>query len=403
MKALISLHEDEKQCLMKVYDEAQHLLKEFILGKCRCEAEKSVSEAVVKSKAEMEEKISEIVDKEVAEQSVLYQEQMRNTIRNLESNNKDRIDEMTNQCLKAMDVQNHLMVCRHLTEMMHMMTVEKQRWRRRMMDMKNEYESIVGKSHIASANSATESQDHQSKSIKYLWMEFGKQLDDVNVKALDESEQRIYNKIREFHGELVMEHTASLAIDKEATVSRLADVNSTHELNTVCKHQPGNRESPNFSEISAQWERIDNFEGETPRHGSFSMELLNRMPMDQSTVKRQSSAPRIASTIVKMVRTSNDEKDLEKNIAILLKDAKSVEISLVDALAPAVDVIPLPNIETMQIKDSVALMEKRVSYVALVYRFFPITFVKLFTDIAMTLWIIWITANFSSRLTHLTC
>lgn len=104
---------------------------------------------------EKKENCQQQIDKELAHQSTKFQEQLQNTIKNLEVNDKDRLEEMRRQCLEAMDVHQHLMACRQITEMMQLLATQRKQNQRQMM--KNEHKSIIGEA------SSENSQHNQSK------------------------------------------------------------------------------------------------------------------------------------------------------------------------------------------------------------------------------------------------
>lgn len=144
MKQLKMDHDDEKRCLMKIAEDARKIMVEFITKKCQMDCEKMVDKAVIETRTEIEQKCAESIETELAQQTFMFQEYMEITLKNMEINDMDRMNELRNQCLRAMDLQNHLLICRQITELMHVVAIKKSNCRFKMMDMSNEYESIIG-------------------------------------------------------------------------------------------------------------------------------------------------------------------------------------------------------------------------------------------------------------------
>lgn len=62
-----------------------------------------------------------------------------------------------------------------------------------------------------------------------------------------------------------------------------------------------------------------------------------------------------------MLQESKDKKELELSIGVLIQDAIMKNLSLVDATAAAVEIVALPKTDAVHIKDSMTVLEKRVS------------------------------------------
>lgn len=357
MDELLAQHEEEKLCLKMIYEDGRELLREFVIRKCQKEADEQVTKAIADTKGEMEKKLSELVDKEVAQQAVSFEQQMENTLLNLESNDKDRMQEMREQCLKAMDLQSHLMVCRQITELLQVMIVEKQRWR-----MKNE--SFVDNVSL---------REHQSKSVKKLWTDFLQQLDVVDCEKFDRDDRMIFDSVRQFQSELMLEQKQRIDIADGAECFVIHEPDkSTATTNGATLEWINRKDNDDCigkanmklaSSVDIKWDRVGERAADESVVGSFSEAIFNRFAQPQHSMQHHPSltVPKVASSIMNLMRESKDEKELELNIGMLIQDAIMKNLSLVDATAAAADIIAMPKIETVHIKDSIAVMEKRVS------------------------------------------
>ncbi|CRK92940.1 CLUMA_CG006624, isoform A [Clunio marinus] len=337
---LISKHEYEKTKLRKTYDDARDLLTKFTSKKFQIEMGKVRTKAYDEAESEMNGKVLEIVDREIANQNILCQEQINNTLKNMEINNRDRINEMKNQCLKAMDVQNHLMTCRHITEMMHMMTVQKRYWSRQISDMKNDLENLMG---TLPKNSFPH---HQSKSIKRLFMELVSQIHNVNNEELDETEKTLLDGIRQLHSELLMtSNSEEMTQGYENSIRSKENVKTEHDDRLIDIHCIETSNLKLLSSIEVQWEKIENVDNEMFPSNSFLLTVFNRFNM----VRSRQSVSTSNNSSFEPTMTDNDSLNILESF------------SLADAMAPAVAIIPMPKTEDFHAKDSLTLMNKRVS------------------------------------------
>lgn len=361
MNQLTMAHEEEVKRFENSHEDGRGLMRELSVRMPQNETDELEVKAVADSREqdEMEMKMSAVNEDEVAQQIAKLQEQMRNTLRNLEINDNSRMNEMQDKCLKALDLQSNLLACLEMTEMVHMMALEKQRCRMRMSEMKNEHEAIV-----EALRNKQPSRDHQSKSIKHLWMEFRSQLDDVDVGRLDDDEKEILDRFHQFHGQLMMEHPQlnSDGSDELFVIhepNRSADDNAT--LDWIYRDDDidciRRQNAELASSVDVEWRKLDSVE--TPADASLHATVFNRFFGPQHSVHRRSSIiTKIASSIMTLVRDVKDEKELEERIiGVLAQDvARKIDTPL-----PDVDVVLMPRAETLSIKDSLTVMEKRVS------------------------------------------
>lgn len=199
LEELIKLHEEEKNDMKNIIEESRAVFCDSITKKYNDETEKLVEKARAEVQAEMEAKCAKIIDDELAQQEKVFEKSMETTLNNLSENDRDKMDELRNQCLKAMDVQHHLMMCRQITELLHLMSVEKSHWEGRLCEMRVKYEatnsSLQARLDTYEKRQQHLSREHQSKStFTTALMTTLDDIDDVN--ALDENEKRIFDEIQ---------------------------------------------------------------------------------------------------------------------------------------------------------------------------------------------------------------
>lgn len=356
--------ENEKNCIRKLYLESSELLREFIMDRIKGETEERVSKALSVVSSGVDEKCSEALDKEIARQSILFQEQMENTLKNLEINDKDRMEVMRDQCLKAIDLQSHLMLCRQLTEMMNLMIVEKKHWQKKIEDAVQKQTELENEQNLKRSA-------HQSKSIKDLLMEVLYQFD---VVALDDDDQRIFKEIyqlcREFKIDEKNQNTDEMenvliiqASSRDATESeRVGDKKKLDWIGfkDVCED---NEKHPPFLDV--KWEKFDIEDSrvENEADASFTSRIFNRFtkPHDPIQLSAASDIPQIASSIITMVKNAKNEDGMLQNITTMIHNVIMKKVPTVDLPEPAVSVVPMPKVETLNIRDSLETLTKRVS------------------------------------------
>lgn len=317
----------EKEKLMKVAESFNKIEVENLKADGESK-EKSVEALKFNIHKECDEKL----EQELLLQSVVFQEQLENTMKNLEANDRDRMEEMRNQCMKTMDVYHHLMACRQVTEMMQLLATQRKQNKQRKIETRNE--SII------TAPSGEHSRLNQSKSIKYLWREFLARIDDYSDDAqLDSDERKIVDKIQQIRNDLdcMLEGVDEIFIisgqeGQQDWLHRTSDVD-------VCKitQRP-----------IVEWEHTNN-ESDIPKGNSFTS-LLFKHPQE----RRASEIPKITSSIIKMARGEPETNvDTDQN--------KLMKKLLLDASSPDVEIVPLPNPKAASIKDSVEVIHKHVS------------------------------------------
>lgn len=322
---------------------------------------------------ETEELETQTETSEILCKPVEFEEQMQITLENLANNDRDRMEQMRNQCLEALELQSDLLTCTQVTEMMHMMTIEKRNFHSKMRSMRNEFDSVVSAKRSECKVSKQPSRDHPSKPIKHLWMELLKRLDDAEEETLDEGERKIRDGIHQLHAELMMEQkhqqpdeSDELFIIYEPTGSiNGADGDDgpgdETKLDWIYRKDDCVRVGSPFVE----WAEVDGAAGKSPvNDGSFKSSVVARFSQPQQSMRQElSTAPKIASSIIKLVRESTDEKRLEESIIAMLSGNETMrKLSSVVQHAPAAKAfISMPKPGASIIKDSLEVLPKRVS------------------------------------------
>lgn len=348
-------HDAEKKCLKRIYEDGRELLKSFIEEKCKLETEKLLCKAVKDTTLELEQKFSVDVERELAQQLALFEEQMDNTLNNLKINDRQRMEEMRSQCLSAMDLQTHLMAVRQISELMHLMTVEKQFWKAKLANSRKDLVSDEALSESETAS--TLAQGNQSKSIKRLWIEFLQRVDDCAGEELDGDEMRICREIRHVR-EKMMKQPGNY--DRTSTIPSPVRDSAAEQAETQSPSTIGSARRPLTSNgtdrfVDVAWEKMENNGSESDTYDSFSCHALKQFLQPQHSLH-----PEIASSI-KSVMKKVRELELDGNMAGVIHDAMLAEFASFNSLSQAVDFLALPKTEVVTIRDSLNVLEKRVS------------------------------------------
>lgn len=366
MEELTLQNEAEKSCLRKIYEEGRELLSKFIMEKCSKESEELMGKMLAEVRVEMEKKCSETVDRELAQQSVLFEEQLQNTLSNLEANDKDRMEEMKSQCLVAMDLQSHLLICQKVTEMIHMMTMERKRWRMKLTDVKRENERIVGTIDKKRRVAKESTLDDQSKSIKTSTTEMLQQLDGVDVRIFTDEKRNFQEIHHQNHDDVMIEAAQQKLCDldevliiRQPSVTQDKLMSDDASVDWIDRKHNVDCKGKHLFPSSVSWNKLDTYS--EPFQQSFTSSIFQRF--SQPNASMQSSSPeKLASRIIKMVKETSDERQLQRNVASIITSVKSVEkLPTVDRHSPIVTLVPMPKPEGVDIKDSLETLEKRVS------------------------------------------
>jgi hypothetical protein len=351
----MKIHEEEKNDMVKIFQDSRTVFCEFIAKKCKEETDKLVEKAREDAREEMKSECSKIIDDELANQHKIFQESMETTLNNLRANDIDRMDELRNQCLNAMDVQHHLMMCRQITELLHLMSVEKRHYEAKLSELKNKYETTI--SSLQSQHPLSHlSGEHQSKSIFIAALT--KALESVNVNTLDEHEKRIFDEIHRIMAN--NDRDSKIFIVTEASSSAVENSRSIIDENDWFNRET--RLQGASASVAVQWERqnptLGVFDDDT-----FMSSIFNRISITDFERPSSEATQKIASSIIAMVRESNDDKLLEESVTEILHNmvTKHQPLPAESVMQP---VIPMPVLRTepLKIRDSAELINaKRIS------------------------------------------
>lgn len=345
-------HEDEKKLLRGLYETASEMLRNFIAKKCDLETKKLIAKAIVETKEEMETQFSKVIQNELAQQTILFNEQMENTMKNLKIDDRNRMEELKRQCLSAMDVQAHLMVIRQVSELMHMMTVEKHFWRDSLSD--SGCETLINESKPPT----DDIRDHQSKSLKHLWIEFLRQRDTCEGEHFDEEEKRIFHEIQQIEVMMKQQRGVHGMFENRKSDAHVwsegAKTKATSDSSMVIDDKTCISSGEKAPFIHVSWEKLENNFGEKAVGETFTGKL-------QQFLQPQSCRPEIASSINKIMKKLR-EKQVDKSTAKMILDVMVEEFSSINApSSTAVEFVPMPATDALHINDSMVTLAKRVS------------------------------------------
>lgn len=302
----------------------------------------------------MERKFSVNVERELAQQLALFDEQLENTLSNLKINDRQRMEEMRSQCLSAMDLQSHLMSVRQISELMHLMTVEKQFWKSKLAGTRRDL--VTDEALSDCGTSSTPAQNNQSKSIKRLWIEFLQRVDDFAGEKLDGDEMRICREIHHVRDKMMKQPgnydgTSTIPSAAHDIAAEQAETQSPATIQSL--FPPPSVGTDRFVDVA--WEKMENNGNDSDTDDSFSCHALKQFLQPQNSLH-----PEIASSI-KNVMKKVRELQLDKNMAGVIHDAMLAEFASFNSLRQAVDFVPMPKTEVVTIRDSLKVLEKRVS------------------------------------------
>jgi len=332
-----------------------------VAKKCQDEINKHVEEAVGKARQEMEGECSKRIDDELAQQHTILQESMEVSLKNLEAIDRDRMNELCNQCLNAMDVQSNLMMCQQMAELMHLMSIEKRHWKERMSDLKEKYETTI-KTLENKVNSfiVDSAPKHQSNSfIVALWKSFFKSLKSLDANELNDCERGILNEIQRIQSELIENYDDNLSriylvddnVDKKE--QDFHDKNVTNDWLDRKDSECLNTEST----VAVEWKR------QTPSEvisieDKFMSSIFHKMSKADALRNINDSVfSKTASSIITMVKGSeDDDRLLESKVIEILHKLQIQQQTLTTS-----DIIPLPNVDSPHIRDSREIIDRKIS------------------------------------------
>lgn len=373
LEELMKIHETEKREIAQIFHDSRKLFCEFITKKHQEESKKLVEEAKEEVREEMKREYAKIIDDELAQQEKIFETSMEMTLKNLEKNDRDKMDELQNQCLKAMDIQHHLMMCRQIIELLHLMSVEKCHWERKLYEMRVKYEATISSLHAHNNPQHKEqkhlSREHQSKESIFTaaLVTILNGVDDEN--SLDEHEKRIFDEIQRMlnarnndDGEsrdskiFIVKETSNVAHDSLNSHRVIAEsdwINRKEEAD----------EMPCYStSVAVQWERQDSSQIISYIDDAFMSSIFNKMSHQTSSdVHCHFDVPKIASSLMTAVKNSlhDDKLMLESISQVLYNMIGRQQEKPLESFIETVILMPETREGSLHIKDSVEFLHER--------------------------------------------
>lgn len=359
---LINSHEEEKKTLINIFEDSRKVYCEYLAKKCQDEIGKHVNKAVINTRQELEEECARIIDTELAQQHTVLQESMDMTFKNLEANDRDKMNELCNQCLNAIDVHGNLMMCRQITELMQLMSTEKLHWQRKLNDSKDKYEMRIKVLENKLDLLISESSPTKSRSfIVALWRKFLKSLEIIDVNDLNEMEKGLFNEIHRIQFNLIEhcdDNSSRIFLihdgnndDAMAEEQKSLDENVTDDWH----HQKDGECLNKDSCVAVEW--LKQTSSEVISLGDkFMSSIFHKMSKpDDSSNSNDSIFSKTASIIIQTVETAeHHDKSLETKIIEILQ-----KLLIQQQLTS--DLLPLPNANSLDIRDSREIIEKKIS------------------------------------------
>lgn len=320
LQELIKIHEVEKNDMKNIIEESRAVLFDSITKKYKEETEKLVEKAKAEVREEMREECAKIIDDELAQQEKVFEKSMETTLNNLSENDRDKMDKLRNQCLKAMDVQHHLMMCRQITELLHLMSVEKSHWEGRLCEMRVKYEATISslQARLDTYEKRQQhlSREHQSKStFTTALMTALNGIDDVN--ALDEHEKRIFDEIQRMY------RNGSNDDDVDSRIFTItepsSDAQNSHSI--IDKNDWINRNEEEkemifpAASVTVEWQHqnASQITSNNSNVDAFMSSIFNKMSVTSQDVylpRCQISIPKIVSSIIAAIKESKNDETL---------------------------------------------------------------------------------------------
>lgn len=352
--AVVKQHEYDNNFLLESYEDSREILKQLmtktIEDKENCS--ELVQSAINDTKEQMKNQCNEAINNELALQSANFNEAMHKTLKNLEINDKNKLDKMQNECLKAMDVQSNLFNCKQVTEVMHVMAMEKQSFKIKLSEIQRKHDIDLKEmqEELTKMKQRTE-----EKSLNKLWNEFLIDIQQLQIEKFTDYEKRIYQKINYLEKQLVELSEAGIKVNsKESQESQLYIIqehvnqqSSNTDLNWIAGNV-GNchQKAVNEANIVINWIKSAN-DVELNYEKNFSNYIFESPNSELREINEQ--IINTATVIIDAVKKQKNEKNLEELISGYFDPDKSTELLLA------------PKTSYCIIKDSMENLSKRVS------------------------------------------
>lgn len=353
--AVVKQHEYDKNFLLESYEDSRDIMKELmtktIEDKENCS--ELVQNAINDTKEQMKNQCNEAINNELALQTANFNEAMHKTLKNLEINDKNKLDKMQNECLKAMDVQSNLFNCKQVTEVMHVMVMEKQSFKIKLSEIQRKHD--VDLKEMQDELTKTK-QITEGKSLNKLWNEFLIDIQQLQIEKFTDYEKKIYQEINYLENQLVeLSELAGIKVNsKESQESQLYIIQehvNQQSSNTDLDWIAGNvgncqQKAVNEANIDINWIKSAN-DVELNYEKNFSNYIFESPNLEHRETNEQSI--NTATVIIDAVTKQKNEKNLENLVNGYFDPDKSTELLLA------------PKTSYCIIRDSIDNLSKRVS------------------------------------------
>ncbi|CAO1414677.1 unnamed protein product [Diamesa serratosioi] len=366
---LVKKHEYDKNFLIESFQDSREIMRQLMAQKIQDKENPTrlIEKAVNDTKELMKTQCNEAINNELALQTANFNEAMHKTLKNLEINDKNKLDKMRNECLKAMDVQSSLFNCKQMTELMHVMAMEKQSFRIKL--------SAIKKQHDLEMKEMREEltiQSIKNKSLTGLWNEFLIDIQQLQIEKFTDYEKKIYQEINYIENQLTEVSEVDInAKSKESLESEQSQLIIIQEnVNYYCSGTnldwiSGNvvncqQKAMNKANIDVSWQKSAN-DVELNYENKFSNYIFK--PPNSEFLETSDQTSNTAKIIVDVVRNKNDEKTLENNEMNGIHGINSKMSKISDYFDPkkSNELLMAPKTNSVLIKDSIDALTKRVS------------------------------------------
>ena len=212
--AVVKQHEYDKSFVIESYEDSREIMRQLMTKTIEDKENPAylIENAINDTKEQMKNQCNDAINNELALQTANFNEAMHKTLKNLEINDKNKLDKMQNECLKAMDVQSNLFNCKLVTEVMHVMAMEKQCFKIKLSEIQKKHEVEMKKMEEKIKKQRTE-----EKSLNRLWNEFLIDIQQLQIENFTDYENKIFQEINFLENQLAKRFEADTNINSKAS------------------------------------------------------------------------------------------------------------------------------------------------------------------------------------------
>ena len=364
--AVVKQHEYDKSFIMESYEDSREIMRQLMTKTIEDKENPAelIENAINDTKEQMKNQCNEAINNELALQTANFNEAMYKTLKNLEINDRNKLDKMQTECLKAMDVQSHLLNCKQVTEVMHVMAMEKQSFKIILSDIEKKHNAEKKELQEQLAKQRTE-----KKSLNRLWNEFLIDIQQLQIEKFTDYEKKIYHETKYLENQLAELTEADIKINsKESQESQLLIIqdniikqNSCTDLEWIAGNVTNcQQKAVDKANIEINWIKHVN-DVELNYEKDFSNYIFEMPNLELRETSEQIA--NTAAVIIDAVRNKKDEKTLEKLVineigGVLLKMSK---LSGYFDQGKNTELLLAPKTNSLVIRDSIGALNKRVS------------------------------------------